>query len=284
MLESRLLDWRESILPEIRASYPQPEPTSEQLVGSISGNHPLATVITPLPKQKLLSKAVGSFLDAVTPAKAISEGLAEWLGSYRSSDRNHEEGLHADVERWFTAACKGDLKDLEAVGTRAKLAADQMEWAGRQLARPFVHRLGEFLTAHQPAEPEAKMTAGCPCCGGAPRLGNYSREEGQRNLWCDLCDIQWLFLRITCAFCLNRDHEKLGYLTIEGLNGYRIDVCEVCKGYLRAADERGMSEDHQADFLLEDVGTFHLCMVAEDQGWRQGRVGRGAEARTDPVA
>ena len=284
MLESRLLDWRESLLPTIRSSYPQPPVTDEQLAGAGSSGDPLATLIAPLPAPDLLSWAVSGFLDAVTPAKGVAGGLAEWLDAYRSSDPMPKNGLHADLEHWFMAAWTADSRQLEAVAAKAKLTTDQMEWAGRQLARPFFHRLGELLAAHQQAEPEAKMAPGCPCCGGPPRLGLYSRQEGRRFLWCDLCNIKWPFLRVTCAFCLNRNHEKLGYLTMEGLDGYRIDVCEVCKGYLRAADERGRPEDRRTDFLLEDVGTFHLCVVAEEQGWRQGRVSHSAEARTDPNA
>ena len=101
-------------------------------------------------------------------------------------------------------------------------------------------------------------------------MARLAREEGQRLLWCDLCDVQWRFPRITCPFCGNSDHEKLGYLQSDELPNYRIDVCEVCHGYLRAKDERNLPEGDRVDFTIEDVGTLHLCMAAEKQGYRTG--------------
>ena len=47
-------------------------------------------------------------------------------------------------------------------------------------------------------------------------------------------------------------------------------MCEICHGYLRAIDEHDLPEEHQTDFLTEDVGTFYLCLLAEKEGYRQG--------------
>jgi FdhE protein len=174
----------------------------------------------------------------------------------------------------MTAAWRSDRDTLADLSTRVGVEPDLLEWAGRQVARPFFHRLGELLAGQPIADVENASVAGCPCCGGAPRFGRYERHEGRRFLWCDLCNIQWSFRRLTCPFCLNKDHEKLGYLSIEGVENYRIDVCEVCRGYLRSLDERGLPGDARVDFVKEDVGTYHLCLAAEKEGWRPGEVTR----------
>lgn len=195
------------------------------------------------------------------------------------TDASREDALAA----WFTAVWRRDQDSLQRLASEAQVPADLFDWAGRQLCRPFFHRLGELLGAatsgpHGAREPRAT----CPACGGPPQMARLEREEGRRYLWCGLCDVQWAFKRVACPFCGNSRHDQLGYLAVEGNERDRIDVCEVCRGYLRTVVERGMQEGVQIDFLVEDVGTLHLCMVAEGRGYRPGAAGgdsEGAQAR-----
>ncbi len=266
-LESRLLAWRESLAEEIRSAYPDPEPDPSKLAAALEDGRTLTTALNPLPETALLSKAATGFRESIEGILPLSAELSRWMTDEGSAGCREEV-----LALWFTASWKLDRKKLAALAESAKIQVDLLEWAGRQLARPFFHRLGELLSASRPADTETAAAAYCPSCGGAPRMGRYEREGGRRFLWCDLCNIQWPFRRLTCPFCLNQDQKKLGYLVPEGMHNYRIDVCEVCRCYLRAIDERDLPEGSRVDFLLDDVGTVSLCMTAEKEGYRQGNL------------
>ncbi|MCK4302687.1 MAG: formate dehydrogenase accessory protein FdhE [Candidatus Eisenbacteria sp.] len=276
-LESRLLDWRQSLTGEIRSCYPEPKPDPSILTEVLESGSTLVTVLDPLPQTTLLSKALTQFLAATQSILPAAGDLSRWLARM---DCNQGE---QKLARWFTASWKGDQGQLEALAVDSGLEVGVLEWTGRQLAKPFFHRWGEIIAGHPAFESRDPLSAGCPACGGPPRMGRYEREEGRRFLWCDLCNLQWVFPRLTCAFCLNRDQVKLGFLTIEGADPYRIDVCEVCRGYLRALDERKLPEDSRVDFLIEDVGTLHLCILAEKEDFRQGSMTGSAPAGPSPV-
>jgi len=176
------------------------------------------------------------------------------------------------LARWFHAAWRADRRALQELAEPYACDADLLAFFGRQLARPFFQRLGATLQLDPGAWRPEQLHAGCPLCGGAPRIGRYWPEEGGRTLWCDLCDIEWRFPRVTCPFCLNRDHETLGFLSIAEHENYRIDVCDSCQGYLRAIDDRSTGRTAALDYLVEDVGTVHLGLAAEREGYRPGRV------------
>jgi hypothetical protein len=273
-LESRLLTWRESLRAEIRTDYPASPPDARTLLTAIeSGTVVSREILDPLPDASLLTSTSSSFAAVIADALPASRELVAWLSPEDSSPEADRVRAEAQAT-WFLAASHGNEAALNELAADTGIEADLLEWAGRQFARPFFHRLGELLAQQWPEDLEKKAHAGCPCCGGAPRLARYAREESRRYLWCDLCDLQWPFPRVTCPFCLNRDHERLGYLTVEGTATVRIDVCEECKGYLRAIDEREKAESHRSDLPLEDVATFHLGLVAEKEGYRPGRLKR----------
>ncbi len=259
-LERRLYGWRRETADRIGATYPDPLPAPAQVDGARRGSEPLASLINPAPDGALLRDAADSFLDALD-GLPVAQVLAEGLGDPPDAER---------LSRWFTLAWTPDGAELKRLAEECSLEADVLRWSARQLARPFFHRLGELLVGGEGMASRPPDAAGCPSCGGAPRMARYERDEGRRHLWCDLCNLQWTFPRVTCPFCLNRNQERLGYLVIEGSEQYRIDVCEECHGYLRAIDERGRPEGSQVDFPIEDVGTLHLGLFAEQQGYQPG--------------
>jgi hypothetical protein len=265
-LEQRLFDYRISLLPEIESHYPGDKPEESMLTESLKNGAAFVTLIDPLPDPELLANAAKRLAAVLRKDLPTFKPVDQWIASMP------EKSAESELADWFTASWKSETKSLEEMAGKAGADADLLHWCGRQLARPFFHALGKLIGALPILHEGRSLAAGCPCCGGAPRMGRFEHEEGRRFLWCDLCNLEWVFPRITCAFCLNQDHKKLGYLTIEGTENYRIDVCEICHGYLRALDERGLPEGPRADFLVEDVGTFHLCMVAERDGYTPGSI------------
>jgi FdhE protein len=68
-----------------------------------------------------------------------------------------------------------------------------------------------------------------------------------------------------CPFCGNDEQQALAYFTIEGDERYRVDVCNVCKRYIKMVDFRESKEEANLD--VEDIATLHLDMLANEEGY-----------------
>jgi len=105
----------------------------------------------------------------------------------------------------------------------------------------------------------------CPVCGRMPKIGRLVDAEGKRHLFCSQCGFEWRFRRVKCPFCGNEEQQSLSYFTVEGDERYRIDVCDVCKRYIKTVDFRSAGEEAILD--VEDVATLHLDMLAHEEGY-----------------
>lgn len=105
----------------------------------------------------------------------------------------------------------------------------------------------------------------CPICGKEPKIGEIKDEEGRRYLFCNQCGFEWYFKRVVCPFCGNDEQQTLAYFTIEGDERYRVDVCNVCKRYIKMVDFRETKEEANLD--VEDIATLHLDMLANEEGY-----------------
>jgi hypothetical protein len=141
-------------------------------------------------------------------------------------------------------------------------------------------RLGAFLpqAALRPAletyfeavreMPDGLWTrGGCPWCGGAPAYGDLV-EDGRRRLSCHLCGGAWIAARLRCPFCESWNSRDLARLLGEGLEeGYFIEGCRACRGYLKGVDRR--QRWNAGPPLVEDWGSPHLDVYAAREGyWR----------------
>lgn len=104
----------------------------------------------------------------------------------------------------------------------------------------------------------------CPICGNRPYIGRLAKEDGKRHLRCSLCDTEWLYKRLACYNCGNENHDSLSFLLVEETPGYQIDVCEVCKSYLKVIDER---TSFDPEFAWDDVHTVYLDLIAQQKGY-----------------
>ncbi len=106
----------------------------------------------------------------------------------------------------------------------------------------------------------------CPFCGAEAGMGEI-RGEGKRILHCPLCLTEWDFPRLQCPSCGNRDHEKLTYFQQEGESQYRVDLCLVCRHYLKTVDSRESGES--PDWDAEDYVTLPLDRLAQAEGYKR---------------
>jgi FdhE protein len=168
------------------------------------------------------------------------------------------EGFPDLLMRWFRSE-----EPVPAPGIDAEDARELWGFLVRGALKPFYER--HSLAWSDLVKPGTWGEGYCPVCGGAPAVEAFEGEEGRRVLLCHRCSTSWGFHRVTCPFCGTRDHEKLRYLLIEDDPAHRVDVCDACKGYLKAADSRGLA----GGVLLEaeDLVTPHLDVVAVREGY-----------------
>ena len=87
-------------------------------------------------------------------------------------------------------------------------------------------------------------------------------------LICSLCGYSWKGIRMRCPFCETEDQKAHRYLFVEGDNTVRIDVCDACKKYIKTIDSRNMGQ--KIFPLLEHMGTLHLDILAQQEGYERG--------------
>jgi FdhE protein len=105
----------------------------------------------------------------------------------------------------------------------------------------------------------------CPACGAWAGLAELQLAEQQRHLRCLRCGTDWASPRLRCPYCGNRDHDSLGYLQGEREPRFRVEVCERCKGYLKAAD--AFESNPPAGLALDDLASIHLDLAAIERGY-----------------
>jgi FdhE protein len=115
-------------------------------------------------------------------------------------------------------------------------------------------------------ETETWMKGHCPICGSLPCLSLLKEEVGKRYLLCSHCGYQWRIDRMICPFCNNRDQESLQFFYAEEEKTHRVDLCDKCHQYIKTIDLRTIGE---TDFLLEDLATLHLDIVASQKGYKR---------------
>jgi len=113
---------------------------------------------------------------------------------------------------------------------------------------------------------ETWMRGSCPVCGSLPCLSLLEEEVGKRFLLCSHCGYRWRIDRMICPFCNNRDQESLQFFYAEEEKTHRVDLCEKCHQYIKTIDLRTIG---QTDFLLEDLATLHLDIVASKRGYKR---------------
>jgi hypothetical protein len=111
-------------------------------------------------------------------------------------------------------------------------------------------------------EPESMLSGSCSFCGTYARI--IFDEETQRTLFCPLCSHSWRYPRVRCTVCGNTDHETLGYIEAEGINGVRVYFCRQCNHFIKAVD---IKDRITADAETMDAITLELDELAGEEGF-----------------
>ena len=117
--------------------------------------------------------------------------------------------------------------------------------------------------------PSVKVPAAptCPLCGGLPLISSLNEKEGFRHATCSFCRHEYRIKRLGCPVCGEEDAEKLSFFTVDEEPGFRVDVCNSCKTYVKTIDFREL--DRIAVPVLDDLDSLALDYVAAGQGYRR---------------
>jgi FdhE protein len=159
------------------------------------------------------------------------------------------------VKAWFTGK---ELPPALLEGTSKNL----MQTIIQATLQPFLTDYARALISS--VEQEYWRRGYCPICGGSPDLASLKEEHGARWLLCSRCDAEWLFQRLECPYCGNREQNALSFFT-DDKELYRLYVCERCKCYLKAIDLR--KAESEVLLPLERFYTLDLDSQAREYGY-----------------
>jgi FdhE protein len=106
----------------------------------------------------------------------------------------------------------------------------------------------------------------CPVCGQTAVIAKHRSEDGARVLHCWLCHAEWVYPRLVCPYCENKDQKQLRFFYVPGDKSRQVHVCEKCKKYLKTIDMKIIQKDVHLD--VEAIATGYLDIVAEREGYR----------------
>ncbi len=105
----------------------------------------------------------------------------------------------------------------------------------------------------------------CPVCSSVPSLSFIERDEG-KTFYCSYCENRGHWHRIGCPRCENRNARKFDIITADKERGFRIELCNECKSYMKTADDELLS-NYTPELL--DIISLPLDVIAQEKGYRR---------------
>jgi FdhE protein len=193
---------------------------------------------------KVMSRNKKASIDTERITKALKNKQIDLLELFKQIDSNGNEYV-------TNLSKKLNVKD------------DVLAFLVRNSLRPIFEAYANELKKY--VDQEKWWRGYCPICGSEPFMAEF-KQDGARFLVCSSCSYEWRFNRLKCPFCENGDHEKLRYFSTEKEGkAYRVEVCEVCKRYIKTIDTNELGEEVIP--IIEDAGTLFLDVLAQKEGY-----------------
>jgi len=205
--------------------------------------------------EKLLAEFVELLSDMGGPLGDGAKAVGKALDSGDLSTEELFEKFLEDDHKFFAPWAE---RTPDAPRTLSFLAfaalSPSLEAAGAQLATSL---------------PEVKVhpVGSCPVCGSLPLISTLKEKEGFRHATCSFCRHDYRVKRIACTTCGEEEQKKLTFFTVEEEPGFRVDVCDTCKTYIKTIDFREL--DKVAMPILDDLDSLALDYVAAGQGYKR---------------
>jgi len=178
-----------------------------------------------------------------------------------------------DLAELFKQACAENEDYIAEVSKKLRLKDGLLSFLARNSIKPIFEAYANELKGY--VDQEMWWRGYCPICGSEPVIAKL-KEQGEMFLFCSSCSYEWRFKRLKCPFCENEEQKGHRYLYTEKEGrGYRVDVCEKCKRYIKTLDTKELGEEVIP--LIEDIGTLYLDILAQDEGYtREGTIYGGS--------
>ena len=106
----------------------------------------------------------------------------------------------------------------------------------------------------------------CPICGAWAVLAERRGLDRSRQLRCGRCASEWEMEWLICAYCGERNHQRLGSLVCgDGDETLKIETCASCRGYLKSIAT--LQTIPASELLLRDLETVELDLIARERGY-----------------
>ena len=195
--------------------------------------------------------------------------LSNWTGLGDARSKFKKAGKKAadfEIEQLLRAWLKGESEAIDRFASTYSLPLDVLFVIIRYSLLPTLNEYRKQFDAKKVFNNEEWMKDYCPVCGDQHGLAEYRGSERFRHFRCLSCASDWLYWRIACPHCDNKDHETLGTLLIkETKSSYQIDTCDNCHGYVKGINKLDPSSPMM--LLLDDFATFHLDLLANEKGY-----------------
>lgn len=198
------------------------------------------------------------------------------LESYKVFDQEESQRFSDNLEKFNSSELvysilHRDWQNLKSLSTKYQLGTDFLLFVGLNLVQTVLPLYAERLKPK--VDHENWLKGDCPVCGSFPAMEKFRREDGKRILWCGLCGMEWHFKRLSCPFCGNEDHNTLRFFLVEQdsasiKDGFRVDVCDRCKRYIKTLDERKLPESERPELYTENLNTIYLDVLAQNDGYQ----------------
>ena len=232
----------------------------------------------PLVEKKALTLDIPS-------ATRLFKRLCKLMSQNKKGSRDVERITQAlknkeiDLMELFKQTDSNNDEYVTALSKKLQVKEDVLVFLARNSIKPIYEAYAKEMKDY--VDQEKWWKGYCPICGSEPYIAEIKNEggaggaEGARFLVCSSCSFEWRFNRLKCPFCENENHERLRYFYTEKEGRvYRVDVCEECKRYIKTVDIKELGEEKIIP-LLEDIGTLHLDILAQKEGYTKEKKASG---------
>ncbi|WP_027721559.1 formate dehydrogenase accessory protein FdhE [Maridesulfovibrio zosterae] len=213
-----------------------------------------------------------------------SEGIISEASNFLTEQLKSGE---LNIKEAFSAYLKGDDKFFSKWAEKTPEAPRTLNFLVQSSLTPSIKaaalELEQYLPTQEPEEkkgpankeldfdvslPPARMHGHCPICGSIAFMHTLHHKQGYRYANCSFCHTEYRVRRLACGYCDEGNPEKLKFFTVDESPGYRVDVCESCKSYIKTADFREF--DKISIPALDDLESLPLDFVAVEEGYTRG--------------
>lgn len=163
------------------------------------------------------------------------------------------------------AAIRQDSNGIGRLAASGNVDSGALTSVAHLAALPLLRSCGRLL---EDRVPRFWPHGYCPICAAWPILAERRGLDRSRRLRCGRCGSQWERQWLCCAYCGNREHERLGSLLPEDrAERLKVETCLDCRGYLKSVAT--LQAIPHFELLLQDLETIELDLIALDRDYRR---------------